>query len=88
MSEIGIRELRDSLSQTIARVEGGEIVTVTRHGRPVAVVVPARIPPALAALMAEGRLTWSGQPLRAPAQAVKLRGKGPTTEHYVREGRR
>jgi prevent-host-death family protein len=86
--EMGIRELRDSLSETIARVEGGEVVTVTRHGRPVAVVVPAGVPAGLAALVAEGRLEWRGRPLTAPAQPPPLRGPGPLASDYVRAGRR
>ena len=86
--EMGIRELRDSLSETIARVEDGEVVTVTRHGRPVAVVVPAGVPAGLAALVAEGRLEWRGRPLTAPARPPALHGPGPLASDYVRAGRR
>ena len=88
VDEMGIRELRDSLSETIARVEGGEVVTVTRHGRPVAVVVPAGVPAGLAALVAEGRLQWRGRPLTARPRPPALRGPGPLTGDYVRAGRR
>ena len=88
MYEVGIRELRDALSETIARVEGGEIVTVTRHGRAVARVVPVGVPAGLEDLIASGRASWSGRPLRIPHDRVSLSGPGPTTEDYVREGRR
>ncbi|MCC6539475.1 MAG: type II toxin-antitoxin system prevent-host-death family antitoxin [Bryobacterales bacterium] len=37
--ETGIRELKDNLSQYIRRVEAGERVTVTAHGRVVAELV-------------------------------------------------
>lgn len=40
MSEIGLRQAKAQLSELIDRVERGETVTLTRHGRPVARVVP------------------------------------------------
>ena len=40
--QIGIRELRDRLTATIRRVRAGETIEVTHHGRPVAVLAPAR----------------------------------------------
>ncbi len=41
MSERRISEARESFSTTVNRVAfGGERVTLTRHGRPVAAVVP------------------------------------------------
>lgn len=35
-SEVGVRELHDRLSEYLERVEGGDVVIVTRRGRPVA----------------------------------------------------
>ena len=37
---IGIRELKDNLSRYIKRVEAGERIAVTAHGRVVAELVP------------------------------------------------
>jgi prevent-host-death family protein len=37
---VGLRELRQNASDLVRRVEGGEIVTVTVSGRPVADLVP------------------------------------------------
>ena len=39
--ETGIRELRDNLSRYIRRIEAGERVLITAHGRVVAELVPA-----------------------------------------------
>ena len=36
----GIRELKNNLSEYVRRVEGGERVAVTAHGRVVAMLVP------------------------------------------------
>ena len=38
--EAGIRELKDNLSRYIRRIEGGERIAVTAHGRVVAELVP------------------------------------------------
>lgn len=40
MGATGIRELKDNLSQYIRRVEAGERIAVTAHGRVVAELVP------------------------------------------------
>jgi prevent-host-death family protein len=38
--DVGIRELRASLSRYVERVKSGEEITVTEHGKPVARLVP------------------------------------------------
>jgi prevent-host-death family protein len=42
--ETGIRELRDNLSRYIRRVEAGQRIAVTAHGRVVAELVPPGTP--------------------------------------------
>lgn len=37
---MGIRQLRDTLTATIRRVQRGETIEVTHHGSPVAVLAP------------------------------------------------
>ena len=39
-TKMGIRELRDTLTATIRRVQAGETIEVTHHGAPVAVLAP------------------------------------------------
>lgn len=51
--QIGIRELRQNLSQTIDRVRQGETIEVTRDGDPVARIVPVTYPTKLDQLIAE-----------------------------------
>lgn len=58
---IGQRELRNDNAEIIRRVEAGEAFTVTRHGEPVADLVPHRPgesvrKPTLAQLQADFRL--------------------------------
>ncbi len=41
-STLGAYEAKSHFSQLLERVEQGEIVTITKHGRPVAKLVPIR----------------------------------------------
>jgi len=40
MTALSVRELNNNLSAAIARVEAGEVLTITRHGKPVAEMRP------------------------------------------------
>jgi prevent-host-death family protein len=44
MTATGVRELKDNLSRFIRRVEAGERIAVTAHGRVVAELVPPATP--------------------------------------------
>ncbi len=60
---VGIRDLRDHLSAYLERVKGGEVFTVTEHGRPIARLV--REDPGLRRLLelaAQGRVTMPTAP--------------------------
>lgn len=74
LMDVGIRELRNSLSRRLDEVRAGETITVTDHGRPIARIVPIAQPSRLEQLIAEGRVTppklpKSRGPLPKPAQA-------------------
>jgi prevent-host-death family protein len=78
MREIGVRELKRSLSETLRAVGRGEQVRVTVRGRPVADIVPARAADEddrLRRLVAEGRVVppARAKPGRAPAPAKARR---------------
>ena len=74
MREIGVRDLKRSLSETLRSVARGEQVRVTVRGRPIADIVPAgaaRVDDVLRQLVAEGRVTPAAlpQPVRPPRLA-------------------
>jgi prevent-host-death family protein len=78
MREIGVRELKQSLSKTLHAVGRGEQVRVTIRGRPVADIVPAGSAAGddrLRELVAEGRLTppARARPRRPPRPATTRR---------------
>ena len=71
MREIGVRELKSSLSETLRAVSRGQQVRVTLRGRPVADIVPTGTSSEesqLNTLVTEGRLVapTSEVPARAP----------------------
>jgi prevent-host-death family protein len=84
MDEIGVRELKATLSEVLRRVSRGEQVRVTVRGRPVADIVPAGASPgdeALRALVARGRVV---PPARArPTRPPRLARAGRSASELV-----
>jgi prevent-host-death family protein len=73
---VGVRELRQNLSKYLRRVERGERLEVTEHGRPVAVLGPLGQPEsALARLAAAGRVT---RPRRDLLELLPPKGRPST----------
>lgn len=71
MREIGVRELKTTLSSVLHKVDEGESIRVTVRGRPVADLVPTgmrRSNERLRALVAEGKVTPASRalPRRSP----------------------
>ena len=58
VDSVGVRELRQNLSVYLRRIERGETLRVTEHGRPVALLTPIRSTgdSVLDELEAQGRL--------------------------------
>jgi prevent-host-death family protein len=52
--DVGIRELKNGLSRHLAEVRKGHTLTVTDHGKPIALIVPVQQPTTLDQLIAEG----------------------------------
>ncbi len=86
MIEVGVRELRNALSGYLRRVRSGETILVTDRGAPVARLIPAGIPESIARLIAEGRVTWSGETFRPPRRRITLE-PGPPLSDYIAEDR-
>ena len=77
---VGTLEARNNLSQLVERAERGEIITITRHGVPVAKIVPADN-------------VERGGNQQAVDDWIKLRsgnrlGKGLDARNLIDEGRR
>lgn len=74
-----VRELKAQLSMYLRRVEAGETVTITRHGKPVGRLVPveATLEARIATLEQAGLLEWNGE--RLPPLAPVAKTQGPVT---------
>jgi len=74
MREVGVRELKETLSETLKALAGGEQVRVTVRGKAVADIVPAGAArhDRLRELVAQGRVVppSRSRPARAPRLAT------------------
>lgn len=78
--EVSVRKLKDHLSEDLRRVQNGEQVTVTDHGRPVAALIAVArqkgSPEArLARLEAAGEVTTPISTGFTPVRRIRVCGK-------------
>jgi prevent-host-death family protein len=90
--EVGVRELKQHLSQYLKRVRAGEAVVITDRGQPVARIVatpPPTLPPSVLRAIEEGRRLiyrpWRPEKLPKP---MKLLPGEKTFADFVSEQRR
>ena len=84
MEEVGVYEAKTHLTELLARVERGERITITRHGKPVAELVPPLAHDSQ-------RIREAMQRLRVARAKLAKRGVKVTAEEivsWVREGRK
>ena len=84
VENIGIRQLKDRLSYYLQEARKGEVITITRWGKPVARLVPASmqettgLPPKLEErmweLVSQGAISWSGSAINLPEPVAVNRG--------------
>ena len=89
MSQVGVRELKNQLSRYLKRVQEGEEIIVTEHGRSVARLLPILTPPLkkdLEPLLREGAVRWNGGKPRGSNRRPLIRGKS-LSEMVVEERR-
>lgn len=93
MGRVSVRDLKNQLSEHLRRIEqDGEAITVTRRGRPVALITPVethrdKTTSRLLELARAGVLQWSGGKPKGLSKPIKLRGKGPSMSEMVLEDR-
>lgn len=80
--EIGTFEAKNRFSELLDRVEKGEEVTITRHGKPVAKLVAAKMRDVAKARAAAEEILRMRESL--PADTLK----GLTIKQLIEEGRR
>ena len=93
MSTVGIKELKNRLTQYLRRTKNGQEVVVTERGKPIALIKPiqsvertASLEARLAGLAAEGLVTL---PTRKPLKKLRLiKVSGPAISKTILEDRR
>lgn len=83
MREVGTLEARNSLSALLEQVEKGEEITITRHGKAI-----ARLVPAAAAPRDIEKAREAARRLREIRKHVKPDPDGLTIRDYIEMGRR
>lgn len=89
MAAVGVRELKNRLSQYLKQVKAGERLVVTERGKPVAIITPPSVTPAdqrIEAMLREGIARWGGGKPRGARRPPRI--KGPSVARAVIEGRR
>lgn len=71
---IGVRELRNTLSRQLAEVRAGHVVTVTDRGKPIARIVPVDRLSRLEEPRAQGRISPATEPRRTLADPLAIDG--------------
>ncbi len=88
MITVGIREIKNRLSEYLRRAKAGERIIVTERGKPVAVITrPAGVVgERIEAMVRERQAFWGGGKPRGSRKAPKI--KGPSVADAVIEDRR
>jgi prevent-host-death family protein len=90
MTRVGVRALKDHLSEYLRRVGEGERIVVTDRGEPLAALTPIEETGEARwgwSLVRERLASWSGGKPRGSAKPSVLKGK-KTTSEMVLEARR
>jgi prevent-host-death family protein len=84
---VAIRELKSSLSRVLALAQGGEVIEVTSHSKPIARIVgiPPQADEGLRRLMATGTLSWNGSKPRLAQALVLTPGCKPISQMVLED---
>lgn len=90
MTRVGVRALKDHLSEYLRRVAEGERIVVTDRGEPLAALAPIEETDEARwgwGLVRERVAGWSGGKPRGSAKAPVLKGKKATSEMVLEDRR-
>lgn len=87
MAEVGIRALKQNASAVVAQAAAGEAVTITDHGRPVALLGPIAAMSPLEQLRASGAISRPKRELRDLGRPLPSDPSQPTASEALRRMR-
>ncbi len=85
MTRVGIRELKNRLSDYLDRVQAGEQLVVTERGRPIAVVLPTGTDRHIETLLREQLVRWGGGKPRGARRPPKVKAAHSVAEAVLRD---
>ena len=89
MPEVGAYKAKTHLPELLKRVEAGEQFVITRHGRPIAELVPVRKREEQAVIQALNTTRAFREEMRRRGVSLKeLTGEGKTLRELAHEGHR
>lgn len=89
MNTVGVRELKNNLSQYLRDVKNGKPVAITERGKSIAVLMPVGSEPDLQIareLSAKGIGSWKGGKPKGASRPVVIKGK-PVSKIVLEERR-
>lgn len=86
--QVAMHQLKAGLSKYVAQAQAGEVIAITSHDKPVAMLVgiPVTRSAGLSRLLASGAVRWSGGKPRLD-RAVTLTSGGKSVSEMVLEDR-
>lgn len=86
---VGVRELKDRLSQYLRAVKSGQTIVITERGRPIGRIVPQGISldEKLKVLVDAGLAEWNGQCPPGGEPVAKVRGKKTVADLLIEDRR-
>ena len=85
--EVGVRDLKNNLSRYLDRVQRGEEIIVTEHGKPIAKIVPYEGKSTLEELIDAGIVTPPKKTGRFELPPPIVPTPGPPVSRYIAEER-
>jgi prevent-host-death family protein len=76
LSSVGVRDLRDNLSEYLRRVRAGELLVITARGKPIGELIPTgggRDVERARALVRKGLASWAGGKPKGLSRAPRAR---------------
>ena len=82
MPKASIRDLKSNLSKYLQQVEQGTAIIITKHGKPIARIIPEipSVQERMQSLVSSGVLSWNGQKLPPRSPIAKNRAAANITD--------
>jgi len=90
VTQVGVRELKNRLSEYLCRAKAGEEIIVTEHKKPIARILAYQesIPEQMGILLREDSATWGGSKPGSVKAVEPAAESTNTVGHIVTEDRR